>query len=223
VPKTPRLREWRERAALSQGELAARSGTSRATIADLEAGNRGGQPKTVRRLAEALGIEPEDLYGEAAYPKEAAPPDPQPSFNGLLEEERRTRISERLEASAEALGRVYAEELADPNSLYRRDVNYAVLLEAQIRKHVVAWAEWAEGSMTAFLSDSDDVEAIRGYLMRVLLLRVRLLMMAEDLKEHIDAMKERPDELAQRRLQAAQKAVQENLEHLEERRQAVGE
>jgi transcriptional regulator with XRE-family HTH domain len=88
VPKTPRLREWRERAALSQGELAERSGTSRATIADLEAGNRRGQPKTVRRLSEALGIEPEDLYGRE-YPKEEAPPSPQLTLNGLLEEERR--------------------------------------------------------------------------------------------------------------------------------------
>ena len=91
MPKTPRLREWRERAALSQGELAERSGTSRATIADLEAGNRGGQPKTVRRLAEALGIEPEDLYGETAYPKEFGPPDLQQSFNGLLEAEWRAQ------------------------------------------------------------------------------------------------------------------------------------
>ena len=91
MPKTPRLREWRERAALSQGELAARSGTSRATIADLEAGNRGAQPKTVRRLAEALEIEPEELYGEA-YPKEVAPPVLQRSFNGLLEEERREAL-----------------------------------------------------------------------------------------------------------------------------------
>jgi transcriptional regulator with XRE-family HTH domain len=85
VPKTPRLREWRERAALSQGELAERSGTSRATIAGLEAGNRGGQPKTVRSIAEALGIDPENLYGETAYPKEFAPPDLQQSFYGLLE------------------------------------------------------------------------------------------------------------------------------------------
>jgi transcriptional regulator with XRE-family HTH domain len=90
VPKTPRLREWRERAALSQSELANRAGISRATIADLEAGNRGGQPKTVRRLAQGLGVEPDDLYGEA-YPKEPAPPDPQQSFDGLLEEEWRAQ------------------------------------------------------------------------------------------------------------------------------------
>ena len=89
MPKTPRLREWRERAALSQGELAARSGISRATIADLEAGNRGAQPKTVRRLAEALYIEPEELYGEPTYPKGSAPPAPQPSLLNGLEEERR--------------------------------------------------------------------------------------------------------------------------------------
>ncbi len=69
MPKTPRLREWREHSTLSQSELATRSGISRATIADLEAGNRRGQPRTIRRLAEALSIEPENLYGEIAYPK----------------------------------------------------------------------------------------------------------------------------------------------------------
>jgi transcriptional regulator with XRE-family HTH domain len=91
VPKTPRLRELRERAALSQSEFAERSGVSRATIADLEAGNRGAQPRTVRRLAQALDVAPEELYGGAEYPLAETPPDPQPSFNGLLEEERRSR------------------------------------------------------------------------------------------------------------------------------------
>ena len=73
MPKTPRLREWREHATLSQSELATRSGISRATIADLEAGNRGGQPRTIRRLAKALSIEPENLYREPAFPKARSP------------------------------------------------------------------------------------------------------------------------------------------------------
>ncbi len=59
--KTPRLREHRERASLSQMELAERSGVSRATIADLELGKRKPQPRTRRKLAEALGVRPDEL------------------------------------------------------------------------------------------------------------------------------------------------------------------
>ncbi len=61
VPKLPQLRRLRNEAALSQMELAERSGVSRATIADLEAGKRGSQPRTLRKLADALGVKPKDL------------------------------------------------------------------------------------------------------------------------------------------------------------------
>ena len=59
--RTRRLRELRERVSLSQMELSERSGVSRATIADLELGKRGAQPKTRRKLAAALGVEPWEL------------------------------------------------------------------------------------------------------------------------------------------------------------------
>jgi transcriptional regulator with XRE-family HTH domain len=61
LQKTTRLRELRDRASLSQEELAERAGVSRATIADLELGNRKPQPKTRRKLAAALGVEPHEL------------------------------------------------------------------------------------------------------------------------------------------------------------------
>jgi transcriptional regulator with XRE-family HTH domain len=64
VLMTRRLRELRERVSLSQMELSERSGVSRATIADLELGKRGAQPKTRRKLAEALGVEPWELVGD---------------------------------------------------------------------------------------------------------------------------------------------------------------
>lgn len=58
--QVPRLREQRHRKALSQDELAKRSRVSRETIIKLEAG-RNAWPQTVRKLARALGIKPEDL------------------------------------------------------------------------------------------------------------------------------------------------------------------
>ncbi len=61
MQKTAHLRELRDRASLSQAELAEKSGVSRATIADLEAGKRKPQPRTRRKLAKALGVEPHQL------------------------------------------------------------------------------------------------------------------------------------------------------------------
>jgi transcriptional regulator with XRE-family HTH domain len=65
VRRTTRLRELRERASFSQMELSERSGVSRATIADLELGKRGARPKTRRKLAKALGVEPRELLEDA--------------------------------------------------------------------------------------------------------------------------------------------------------------
>jgi transcriptional regulator with XRE-family HTH domain len=64
VLKTTRLRELRERASFSQMELSEISGVSRATIADLELGKRGARPRTRRRLAKALGVDPWELVGD---------------------------------------------------------------------------------------------------------------------------------------------------------------
>ncbi len=64
--KTPRLRELREHAALSQENLAKKAGVSRATIADLEADKRPARPSTRRKLAEALGVSPQELTDHVA-------------------------------------------------------------------------------------------------------------------------------------------------------------
>jgi transcriptional regulator with XRE-family HTH domain len=58
------LKELREHAALSQMDLAERSGVSRATIAGLETGERPARPSTRRKIADALGIEPHELTKE---------------------------------------------------------------------------------------------------------------------------------------------------------------
>lgn len=57
-----RLRELRERRALSQYELAEQSGVSRQTVIRLENGGES-QPRTVRKLAEFFGVEPAELIG----------------------------------------------------------------------------------------------------------------------------------------------------------------
>lgn len=56
-----RLRQLRMERVLSLRELGERSGVSYNTIWRLEAGRQGAHPKTIRRLAEALGVEPKEL------------------------------------------------------------------------------------------------------------------------------------------------------------------
>ncbi len=59
-----KLKAARQRAMVSQEELSRMTGIGRATISNLENEERTAQPRTVRRLAEALGVEPVDLLKE---------------------------------------------------------------------------------------------------------------------------------------------------------------
>jgi transcriptional regulator with XRE-family HTH domain len=56
-----RLRRLRRERAWSQQDLERISGVAQATLSDLEQGKRGARASTVRRLAEALGVEPKEL------------------------------------------------------------------------------------------------------------------------------------------------------------------
>jgi DNA-binding XRE family transcriptional regulator len=59
-----RLKALRNRAAYSQRDLAQKAGVSERTIRDIErSAHEGVQPRTVRKLAEALGVEPHELVG----------------------------------------------------------------------------------------------------------------------------------------------------------------
>ncbi len=56
-----KLRELRQRRVLTLHELEERSGVSYNTIWRLENGKTGAQPRTIRKLAAALGVDPEEL------------------------------------------------------------------------------------------------------------------------------------------------------------------
>jgi transcriptional regulator with XRE-family HTH domain len=56
-----RLRELRLEKMLSQAELAKIAGTTQVTISEIERGKRMAQPRTVRKLSDALGVEPREL------------------------------------------------------------------------------------------------------------------------------------------------------------------
>jgi transcriptional regulator with XRE-family HTH domain len=61
MPKT--IRELRTKAWLSQKELAKRSGVHRVTIMRLELGREKPHGSTLRKLAEALGVDPVIITG----------------------------------------------------------------------------------------------------------------------------------------------------------------
>ena len=58
------VRRLRELRALSQRELAAKAKLSVTTVNRIETGQRKPMPKTVRKLAEALGVTTEELLTE---------------------------------------------------------------------------------------------------------------------------------------------------------------
>jgi transcriptional regulator with XRE-family HTH domain len=59
-----RLRELRRERVLSLRELEERAGVSYNTIWRIEDGRQGAHPRTVRKLAEALGVAPKELIQE---------------------------------------------------------------------------------------------------------------------------------------------------------------
>jgi transcriptional regulator with XRE-family HTH domain len=87
------LRNLRLRRGFSQADLSAKTGVAEFTISEIEGGKRPNpRPSTLRKLAQGLGVEVADLYGEPDNPLGAAPPPTeQRSFNHLLAEEQRPR------------------------------------------------------------------------------------------------------------------------------------
>ncbi len=56
-----KLRSFRRARALSQRDLSRMTGVAFDTISRLETGKQQAQPKTIRRLADTLGVEPREL------------------------------------------------------------------------------------------------------------------------------------------------------------------
>ena len=64
--KLTRLKDVRQRKALTQQQLADRAGVNRVTIARIEGGKDEPFPTTVRKVADALGVDPEELLEPVA-------------------------------------------------------------------------------------------------------------------------------------------------------------
>ena len=71
----PHLRNFRQRAVMSQEQLAERSGVARDTISKLETGSRRAYPSTIRKLASGLEVQPQILVGNIEYLEEPQKPE----------------------------------------------------------------------------------------------------------------------------------------------------
>ncbi len=62
-----RLRRIRKERLLTQVELSRMTGVAQESISSLETGKREAHPGTIRKLAEALGVEPKELIKEQEH------------------------------------------------------------------------------------------------------------------------------------------------------------
>ena len=62
--KGPNIRYWRLRKAMTQIELATLTGIDPATISQIETGRRKPRPSTLKKLAKALDVQPEEFFVE---------------------------------------------------------------------------------------------------------------------------------------------------------------
>jgi transcriptional regulator with XRE-family HTH domain len=101
-----RLRELRLRENMTQEELAAAADLTQSTISRLGKGGRFPRPKSLRRLAEALGVEPEELDPglAAAF---------QPRHTGQMPD----RVAKPLLSLVDALARKYARWAGERDEL----------------------------------------------------------------------------------------------------------
>jgi transcriptional regulator with XRE-family HTH domain len=83
-----KIRELRLEQGLSQAKLAARAELDPSTVNQIERGVRDAAPLTLRKIAQALGVSFAELLEETDSPKDQRRSSREPSFNGLLEEER---------------------------------------------------------------------------------------------------------------------------------------
>jgi transcriptional regulator with XRE-family HTH domain len=78
------VRRIRTMRGMNQVDLAKASGVAQNTISEIELGKREARPATLKKLADALGVEIVDLF-EVASPLVQAPPDTQ-DYGAVLEE-----------------------------------------------------------------------------------------------------------------------------------------
>lgn len=140
----PRLQELRERRLLSKSELSQMAGVRIETITRLEGGEGGAWPRTVRKLADALGVSYDELFVEANAPLAGALAGDDPEERRLFDQVRplvllMSEQSERWEemARSDAVASGLYREILDK----RRKVMEAMegVLESLAEEGLLDW------------------------------------------------------------------------------------
>ena len=193
--------------------LAGAAGMGVSGVSQIETGARNPSAATLAKIAEALGVEVADLF-----PKGQAP------LPNVDVGERRSHITEALDAYIRQRADRYERELADPNSPHFRNAATATLWVAQIKQEAADFEGWAQTEAPTLLPNASDLEELWEYLRQLLLQRLQLHLIADRAQERIQRMRDQPDELSRRRLEAAAEAEQENRRRLGiGKRQIAGE
>ena len=195
-----RLRDIREQAGYSQQELTDKSGVSQHTISEIELGRRKPQGRTLRKLAQALDVSVADLRGGPDHPLAKAPPSPeQPSFNGLLEEERRGAFLQSCRRHARARAEQYERRLAkaQEGSVFAGYEGALILLDAALEEYDQLGALLARDLADLFIEDQSDHAA-------VLTFAVEAMTALRPLRETLERISDRADELAETEAQKAE-------------------
>lgn len=100
------LKKLRLNENMTQQELAAATGLTQSTLSRLENGRRRPHPKTLRRLAEVLGVEPEELDPELTVAYQPRPVEQMPD-----------KVARPLLSLVNALARKYARWAGEQDEL----------------------------------------------------------------------------------------------------------
>jgi len=195
----PNLRELRELHGLTQKELADVSGVSLRSVAGYEGGAHV-RPNTARKLAQALNVEVADLAGATSYPKEQAPPSPeQPSFNGLLEEQRRGSFLQSCRRHARARAEQYERRLgkAQEDSAFAGHEGALILFDAALEEYDQLSTLLARDLADLFIEDQSDDAAVLAF-------SVEAVTALRPLREALERISDRADELAETEAQKAE-------------------
>jgi transcriptional regulator with XRE-family HTH domain len=150
----PRLKPVREDQGWSQRDLAAKSGVAQNTISQLERGERKAMPSTVRKLADALGVDPPVLMAESRV--DAYMPRERKSVSGVPSEDRGPQ--QDLDERTKLMWEIERERTKEKTRARREWYETGKWAEYYVSGEYERWARaFAEAHNTAsFLFDEVD-------------------------------------------------------------------
>lgn len=196
------VREHRDKAMLTQDELGKKAGLSGYTISRIESDQVAPRVSTIRKIAGALGIEPEEL---AAHPKG----DPPLPFSAQSSEAERGS-PEWFEALRQQIldrASMYGDEAEDETSPHFQNATAASLWLERVQDELAMWTNFSLAQVGPFLPQRrtegwkaiGDVD-VWGPWVDAIGPLVVFDAAVRDGTRRLEAMNDKPDEIATRRL-----------------------